>query len=155
MELKCILNILKEQNHINFYAYGFDSMPMFYKIESKRGHKLGEKILEVFKTKEKDNYIFTQLTHPCTEIEFVKKEEVLNWLKQNKFQKTERRSMPWKKSHLDFKLTKFIKEKTEFEIEIGKFDNATIINNKLIKENNKKQKKEEQKAIELVNLLLK
>lgn len=155
MNIECILQALKDKGHIKYYQYGYDTMPMFYRIESKRGEKLGNKILELFsKQNNRGNYIVKSVTSTNTKIEFVKIDDLLKWLKQDKFQKNECTVIDWNNSHLDFEFEKFLTTDTKFEMKRQKFgEGMEIINTKIRSEKHKLEKLKEQEALDLIDLL--
>ena len=156
MNIECILQALKDKGHIKYYAYGYDTMPMFYRIESKRGEKLGNKILELFSEyNNRGNYIVKSITSTNTKIEFAKIDDLLKWLKQDKFEKNECTIIDWNNSHLDFEFEKFLITNTKFEMKRQKFgEGIEIINTKIRSKKYKLEKQKEQEALDLIDLLL-
>ena len=143
--IECAIEIMKKRGDIECYAYGLDSMPMLFKLESD-STKIATKFFKAMK--EDDNYLVCTTTNPCRSMEFVKKEKFEQWL-DDKCKEKEKVTIPWQSSHLDSVLEKH----TGYKYEMKKKRHCDYMEITNLAEKEKREEKEKAKEQEAINLL--
>ena len=147
--IECAIKILKKRGDINCYAYGYDSMPMLYELESD-STKIASRLFK--ELKEDDSYLVCTTTNPCRSMEFVNKYKFEQWIDE-KCKGKEKIQIRWKSSHLDIVLKKHIKDRYKMrKKQHTEYMEITNLEEKTKRET--KEKEKEQEAIDLLEQIL-
>lgn len=143
MKTECIIELMKEKEHIKNYEIGIGTMPIMYRIESLRGNEFAKKLFKIIK-KDKGFLIQAENT-PLRSFVYCRKKDIDEWL--NNF-KQEETMIRWSCERLDNQIKEYTLEKG-FEL-VTKRYNEKVIN---LKKRNERLKKEEEKKQEAIDLL--
>lgn len=151
MELKCILSLLKEKEHIEMYLDGYDSMPEIWNIKSLRGTEFAEKLYERIL---KDHSCFIESEDVYhVRVVICEKKAIEKWVEERGFADREMTRIKWSFGRLDDTIAKYLNQLGYEMKRVGHMDYIEITNLRIKEERIEKEREKEKEAIELLEMI--